>query len=142
MHHHQLTTKKLSRERDQRRALLKGLATSLVMEEKVTTTKPKSKLLQPYIERLITKAKQGGLARRRQALAALSTDEAATKLFEDLGKRFAKRAGGYTRIKAAGWRRGDNAELATISFTEQPVAKPAAEPNAKSADRGKDKAKP
>ena len=119
MHHHKLAGHKLSRERDQRRALLKGLANSLVLNESITTTKPKAKSVQPYIERLITKCKQGGLHQRRQVLTQLNRG-ATEKLFADLAQRFAKRNGGYTRLQAAGWRRGDNAQLATISFTEKP----------------------
>lgn len=118
MHHHKLASKKLSRVRDQRRALLKGLANSLVLQESITTTKPKAKAVQPYVERLVTKGKLGGLHRQRQVRAVLSED-ATKKVFDDLAKRFASRKGGYTSIKAAGSRRGDNAELATISFTEK-----------------------
>lgn len=123
MHHHSNTGKKLSRERDQRRALVKGLATSLVMEEKIVTTKPKAKAVVPYVERLITKAKVGSLHAKRQIRAKVTTDAATNKLVSDLGPRFAKRAGGYTRTKAAGYRQGDDAALSEISFTEQPPKK-------------------
>ncbi|MBI4101024.1 50S ribosomal protein L17 [Candidatus Microgenomates bacterium] len=109
---------KLARKRDQRRLLVKNLATSLVMSEKITTTKTKAKLVTPYFERLITYAKQGGLHNRRQIMAALTTEEATRKLMDDLAQRFAKRHGGYTRMQSAGWRKGDDAELATISLTE------------------------
>jgi large subunit ribosomal protein L17 len=123
MHHHKLSGTKLSRERDQRKAVMKALATSLVLKEKITTTKPKAKAVQPYVERLVTKAKHGGLHNRRQIQTAISTEAAVVKLVEDLAKRFANRSGGYTSIKPAGWRRGDNSEMATISFTEKAADK-------------------
>ena len=92
----------------------------MVMDEKITTTKPKAKEIQPYVERLVTKAKTGQLHQRRLVLARVTTEEAAAKLFNDLAKRFANRNGGYTRIRPAGYRRGDNAAMATLSFTEEP----------------------
>ena len=107
---------KLSRTRDQRRALLKSLAESLIIHETITTTRPKAKALRPYVEKIITRAKEDNQHNRRQARKKLSTEETVTKLFEDIGPRFAKRDGGYTRIESAGWRRGDNAEMARISF--------------------------
>lgn len=140
---------KLSRAKDQRRALVKGLATSLVMAEKVTTTKPKAKVLIPYFEHLVTMAKKANLAAVRQVRAAVATDEAATKLMNDLAKRFGSRTGGYVRLASAGYRVGDNAPLATVSLTEAPAApakeekavKPAAKPAAKAPAKVAPKAK-
>lgn len=119
MHHHSNSGRKLSRERDQRRALLKGMANSLVLEEKIVTTKPKAKEVAPYVERLISKAKVGTLHSRRQLLKLVTTDQAVSKLVNDLAPRFANRNGGYTRIKSAGYRQGDDAEMALLSFTEE-----------------------
>lgn len=120
MHHHSNSGRKLSRKRDQRRALLKGMANSLVLEEKIVTTKPKAKEVAPYVERLVSKAKVGSLHSRRQLQTLVTTDKAVRKLIDDLAPRFSKRNGGYTRIKTAGYRQGDDAELATVSFTEEP----------------------
>lgn len=84
MHRHGYRGRKLGRKRDQRRALLKGLATSLVMEESIETTLPKAKELVRYIEKLITKAKKGNLANRRAVIAGLSTQVAAVKLVDQI----------------------------------------------------------
>lgn len=126
MHRHSYTGRKLSRTRDQRRALLKGLAEALVIKERITTTKPKAKEIAPYLERLITKAAQNTLHSRRQVRAAVNTLEAADKLCNDLGPRFKERPGGYTRIQPAGFRRGDNAEMATVSLVENATVQPPA----------------
>lgn len=124
MHRHRYQGRKLGRERDQRRALMKVMAANLVMHESLATTKPKAKELSPYIERLITKAKNGTLHSRRQIAAAINTEEAAQKLIQDLAVRFKNRAGGYVRVEDNGFRAGDDARLATISFTEKPLPKP------------------
>lgn len=116
---------KLSRTKDQRRALLKSLAESLIIHESITTTRPKAKALRPYIEKIITRAKEDTQHNRRQARKKLSTDEALTKLFGEVGPRFRERDGGYTRIESAGWRRGDNAEMARISLVEDALEKKA-----------------
>lgn len=123
MHRHRYQGRKLGRERDQRRALMKSMATNLVMHESMSTTKPKAKELSPYVERLITKAKNGTLHSRRQITAAINTEEAAQKLMNDLAVRFKNRSGGYVRIEDKGFRAGDDARLATISFTEKPLPK-------------------
>lgn len=112
---------KLSRAKDQRRALVKGLATSLVMSENITTTKPKAKVLVPYFEHLVVIAKKGDLASKRRVRTQVTTDEAAAKLVNDLAKRFSSRSGGFVRLAPAGHRVGDDAELATISLTEAPA---------------------
>ncbi|MEX0748638.1 MAG: 50S ribosomal protein L17 [Candidatus Saccharimonadales bacterium] len=107
---------KLSRTRDQRRALLKGMAESLIIHESILTTKPKARALRPYVEKLVTKARVDNQHARRLVRSRISTDDSLRKLFETIGPRFADRAGGYTRIEAAGWRRGDDAPMARISF--------------------------
>lgn len=113
---------KLSRMRDQRRALLKSLAESLIIHESIVTTAPKAKALRPYIEKLVTRARDDNQHNRRQAKKHLSTTESLNKLFSDIGPRYVKRPGGYTRIERAGWRRGDDAEMARISFVTEKEA--------------------
>ena len=112
---------KLSRKKDHRRLLIRGLVTSLVLDEKLVTTKPKARAVVPYFERLVTKAKKGDLHNRRQVTSKVSDAGAVSKLFDDLAKRFSKRQGGYTRVTRVGWRQGDDAELVRVSLTEQPV---------------------
>ena len=125
MHRHGYKGRKFGRERDQRRALLKGLATSLVMEEKIETTLPKAKELVRYIEKLITKAKKGDLANRRMVIAGLSTQAAAFKLVDEIAHQLTGRTIGHVRVERTRIRRGDGAEMATISFVDElkPVAK-------------------
>ncbi len=118
MHRHGYKGRKFGRERDQRRALLKGLATSLVLHGKIETTIEKAKDLRPYVEKLITKAKDGSLAKRRDVIAALSTLEAAHKLVDDIAPKLSARNSGYLRITRTSLRRGDLAQLAEISFVD------------------------
>jgi large subunit ribosomal protein L17 len=134
MHRHGYKGRKFHRERDQRRALMKGLADSLVKYETIETTLPKAKELVPYIEKLITKAKKGDLHNRRRVIAGLQTVESAHKLVDDIAPKLAGRTSGHVRVVRTETRRGDNAQLARISFVddlkEAPVAK-AAKPAAK-----------
>jgi large subunit ribosomal protein L17 len=129
MHRHGYQGRKLGRERDQRRALLKGLATSLVEYEKIETTLPKAKELVRYIEKLITKAKRGDLASRRQVIAGLSTQTAATKLVDQIAPQLTGRTSGHVRVERTRIRRGDGAEMASISFVD--TLKPAPKQEAK-----------
>lgn len=135
MHRHGYKGRKFGRERDQRSALLKGLADSLVRDERITTTLPKAKELVPYIEKLITKAKEGTLHSRRQVISGLMTLESAHKLVDDITPKLQGRNSGHVRITKQGARRGDNAELASVSFVddlkEAPVAKAAVTPKPK-----------
>lgn len=132
MHRHGAKINKLGRERDQRRALVKGLATALVENESIETTLPKAKVIVPYTEKLITKAKKGDLHNRRQILAALSTPEAAHKLVDEIAPKLTKRNSGHLRLEKTDNRRGDNAKMARVSFVDdltvevKPVKKPAA----------------
>jgi len=135
MHRHGYKGRKFGRERDQRRALIKGLATSLVEHGKVETTIEKAKDLRPYTEKLITKAKDGSLAKRREIIAALNTKEAAHKLVDDIAPKL-KRDSGYLRIKRTSLRRGDLAQLAEISFVDD-LSAPAPKPKAAAAKAGK-----
>lgn len=130
MHRHGYQGRKLHRERDQRRALIKSLADSLVKYESIETTLPKAKEVVPYLEKLITKAKKGDLHNRRQVLSGLQTVASAHKLVDDIAPKLQGRASGHLRIEKTSLRRGDNAQLARVSFvddlTAAPVAKPAA----------------
>lgn len=127
MHRHGYKGRKFGRERDQRRALLKGLATSLVEHGKIETTLPKAKELVRYIEKLITKAKKGDLANRRMVIAGLSTQVAAFKLVDEIAPQLIGRTSGHVRVERTRVRTGDGAQLATISFVDElkEVAKPA-----------------
>jgi len=119
---HGMGQRKLNRTKGHRRALLANLACSLIEHEQITTTVPKAKELRPYVEKLITLAKNGTLHARRQAIATLQNEDKAKKLFEILGARFKARAGGYTRIVKAGFRYGDAAPIAIIEFVDRDVA--------------------
>jgi large subunit ribosomal protein L17 len=128
MHRHTYHGRKLSRQRDQRRALLKSLATSLVMQEAITTTKPKAKEVVRYFEPLVTKAKAGSLHGRRQVAAAISTEAAIDKLYKELVPNLQERNSGYLSLKPAGYRLGDHAELTQVRIIkDKPAAKSAAE---------------
>src|ERR1700741_2991252 len=118
MHRHGYQGRKLHRERDQRRALVKGLADSLVKYESIETTLHKAKDLVPYVEKLITKAKKGDLHNRRQVIQQLQTLEAAHKLVDDIAPKLQNRVSGHLRIEKTGCRRGDRAEMAKISFVD------------------------
>jgi large subunit ribosomal protein L17 len=122
MHRHGYQGRKFGRERDQRRALLKGLATSLVEHGKIETTLEKAKEVVPYVEPLITKAKIGDLHNRRQIVAALSTVEAAHKLVDEIAPKLAGRNSGHLRITRTTVRVGDNAQLATVEFVDDITA--------------------
>src|SRR6202142_2304351 len=98
MHRHGYQGRKLHRERDQRRALIKGLADSLVKYETIETTLPKAKEVVPYIEKLITKAKIGDLHNRRQVLAGLQTVASAHKLVDEIAPKLGGRVSGHVRI--------------------------------------------
>jgi large subunit ribosomal protein L17 len=125
MHRHGYVGRKFSRERDQRRALLKGLATELVNHGKIETTHPKAKELVRYIEKLITKAKKGDLANRRRVIAGLSTQTAANKLVDEIAPQLSGRTSGHVRVERTRLRVGDGAQMATIEFVDELKAAPA-----------------
>jgi large subunit ribosomal protein L17 len=129
MHRHSYKGRKFGRERDQRRALMKGLADSLVKYESIETTLPKAKEIVPYVEKLITKAKKGDLHNRRQIIADLQTVASAHKLVDEIAPKLGGRNSGHLRVERTRVRRGDNAQLARVSFVddlkEAPVAKKA-----------------
>jgi len=118
MHRHGYKGKKFGRERDQRQALIKSLADSLVLQESIKTTLPKAKEVSIYTEKLITKAKAGGLHNRRQVIKSLHTLEAAHKLVDDIAPKLGGRSSGYLRVKAGDLRRGDGVRMATVSFVD------------------------
>lgn len=109
--------RKLHRERDQRHALLKTLATSLILKEKITTTEAKAKELSPFVQKKITRAKKGDMSARRY-LATLFTPKAVKKLMEELGVRYKDRKGGYTRIIKMGQRKSDSSKMALIELVK------------------------
>jgi large subunit ribosomal protein L17 len=119
MHRHGYKGRKFSRERDQRRALIKGLATSLVLHGKIETTLPKAKELVRYIEKVITKAKKGDLHNRRMVIAALSTQTAAFKLVDEIAPQLGGRTSGHVRVQRTRLRVGDGAQMATIGFVDE-----------------------
>jgi large subunit ribosomal protein L17 len=119
MHRHGYQGRKFSRERDQRRALIKGLATSLVEHNKIETTLPKAKELVRYIEKLVTKAKKGDLANRRAVIAGLSTQAAAFRLVDVIAPQLTGRTSGHVRVERTRLRVGDGAQMATIAFVDE-----------------------
>lgn len=131
MHRHGYVGRKFGRERDQRRALIKGLATSLVVYEKIETTLPKAKELVRYIEKLITKAKKGGLHNRRQVIAALNTQDAAFKLMDVIAPQLTGRTSGHVRVERTSLRVGDGTQMATIAFVDEIKSTPVVETKAK-----------
>ena len=128
MHRHGYKGRKFGRETDQRRALIKGLADQLVLHESIETTLPKAKEVLPYVERLITKAKKADLHNRRQVISGLQTLEAAHKLVDEIAPKLKNRVSGHLRIVRTDSRRGDNAQLARLSFVDdlKPAPKAAA----------------
>lgn len=127
MHRHGYKGRKFGRERDQRKALVKSLAESLVKYESIETTLPKAKEIVPYVEKLITKAKKGDLHNRRQVIAKLQTIASAHKLVDEIAPKLEGRDSGHLRVVRTRLRRGDNAQLARVSFVDDlagaPVAK-------------------
>ncbi len=116
MHARIHTTSKLSREIGPRRALVKGMVDSLILYERITTTEAKAKVVAPYFEKLVTRAKRGNLADVRHIIAHTASPIAAQKLITELADGFADRNGGYTRIIKVGARRGDNASMAVLEL--------------------------
>ena len=107
---------KLGRNTSHRRALLRNLVTSVIIEDRVETTVAKAKAVRPLVEKMITLGKKGDLHSRRQALAFLMTDDSVTRLFETVAPRYGDRNGGYLRIVKTGFQKGDGAEKAFIEL--------------------------
>jgi large subunit ribosomal protein L17 len=135
MHRHGYQGRKLGRKRDRRRALLKGLATSLIEVGKIETTLPKAKELVPYAEVLITKAKAGSLHDRRQIISHVTTVAAAHKLVDEIAPKLSGRTSGHLRLTQTHTRIGDNAQMAEVGFIDDitPVIAPTATPAQKEA---------
>jgi large subunit ribosomal protein L17 len=129
MHRHGYQGRKFHRETDQRRALIKGLADALIIHESIETTLPKAKTIVPYVETLITKAKKGDLHNRRQIISGLQTKSSAHKLVDEIAPKLKGRTSGHLRIERTNTRRGDNTQMARVSFVddlkEAPIAKAA-----------------
>jgi large subunit ribosomal protein L17 len=121
---HRVGGRKLQRTSSHRAALFRNMAAALIKHEQVTTTTAKAKELRPYVEKLVTLAKKGGLSNRRIAHSRIMDEAQERKLFEVLGPRYASRNGGYTRIVKAGIRQSDAAPIAIIEFVDRdPAAK-------------------
>ena len=125
---HGVAGRKLGRSSSHRKATFANMAAALIQHEQVRTTLPKAKELRPFVEKLVTLGKRGGLHARRQALAVLRDTELTEKLFGTLAERYRERPGGYTRVLKAGVRYGDAADMAVIEFVDRdPAAKGAAD---------------
>jgi large subunit ribosomal protein L17 len=124
---HRVSGFKLKRNLASRRALLRGLVTSVIEHERIITTVPKAKAAKPIVEQMITLAKKDTLHARRQAAQFLETPESVKKLFDKLGARFGQRQGGYTRVVRLGWRKGDGAEQAMLELVGSELVKRAAD---------------
>ncbi|MDP4708757.1 MAG: 50S ribosomal protein L17 [Rickettsiaceae bacterium] len=119
---HKIKGTKLNRTSSHRKAMFANMATSLVMNEQIKTTVTKAKALRPYIEQLVTKARKGTLAARRDIIARVRDKAAADKLMLVLAERYKERPGGYTRVVKAGFRYGDMAPVAYIEFVDRDVS--------------------
>lgn len=124
---HRVAGFKLKRDVGSRKALFRGLVTSVIEHERVVTTVTKAKAVKPLVDHMITLGKRDTLHARRQAAAFLETPAAVKKLFDTLGTRFGQRNGGYTRIVRLGFRKGDGAEQALIELVGTQLVKRAAE---------------
>ena len=118
---HKSGGRKLQRTSAHRTAMFRNMSASLIKHEQITTTVAKAKELRPYIEKLVTLAKRGGLANRRLAMSRLMDDAQLVKLFDVLAERYKDRNGGYTRVIKAGIRASDAAPIAIIEFVDRDV---------------------
>ena len=119
---HRVGGRKLQRTSSHRQALFRNMAAALIKHEQITTTVAKAKELRPYVEKLVTLAKKGGLSNRRLAHARLMDDAQLVKLFDVIAPRYADRNGGYTRIIKAGIRSSDAAPVSIIEFVDRDVS--------------------
>ena len=111
--------RKLGTDASHRKAMLASMASALIKHEQITTTLPKAKELRPYVEKMITLGKKGGLANRRKAISVMRDATQVKKIFDVLSERYADRAGGYTRVLKAGFRYGDAAPMAVIELVDR-----------------------
>src|SRR4051794_26094890 len=119
---HGMAGRKLNVTSTHRLAMFRNMATSPLKHEQITTTLPKAKELRPYVERIITLGKRGGLHARRQAYAQIMDPKVVDKLFTTIADRYKTRTGGYTRVLKAGMRYGDAADMAVIELVDRDVA--------------------
>jgi large subunit ribosomal protein L17 len=128
---HRNQGRKLNRTAQHRTAMFANMAAALIKHEQIKTTLPKAKELRPVVEKLVTLSRRGAdnLHARRQAIAQIRDETQVRKLFDVIGPRYADRPGGYTRVLKAGFRHGDNAEMAFIEFVDR-------DPEAKGQDSG------
>ncbi len=124
---HLKSGRKLGRSSSHRKAMLRNMVTSLIMNERIQTTDAKAKELRRWVDRMITLGKKQTIAARRRARAYVRTDEAVFKLFSEVAPRFVNRAGGYTRIIKVAQRHGDAAPMSIIELTDRAVPAPAAQ---------------
>ena len=118
---HGIRQRKLGRKSGHRTAMFRNMSAALIKHEQIMTTLPKAKEMRPYIEKLITLAKRGGLSNRRLAMSRLQDETQLKKLFDVLAERYSDREGGYTRIIKAGYRGSDAAQMAVIEFVDRDV---------------------
>ncbi len=124
---HRIKQRKLNRTTSHRKAMLANMAAALIKHEQIKTTLPKAKELRPFVEKLITKGKQGvsnpekALSNRRQVMSKMRDEEQTTKIFDVLAERYADRLGGYIRVLKAGFRYGDCAPMAIIELVDRDV---------------------
>ncbi|KDA02623.1 50S ribosomal protein L17 [Hyphomonas oceanitis] len=116
---HGLAHRKLNKTTSHRKAMFANMAASLITHEQIVTTLPKAKEMAPLMDKLITLAKKGDLAARRQAIAKVRDEDAVRKLFDVMGDRYKDRNGGYTRVLKAGFRHGDNAPVAVLELVDR-----------------------
>ncbi len=119
---HKVAGRKLQRTTSHRTAMFRNMAAALIKHEQILTTTAKAKEMRPYVEKLITLAKRGGLSNRRLAMSRLMDETQLKKLFDVLAVRYADRAGGYTRVIKAGIRASDAAPVAIIEFVDRDVS--------------------
>lgn len=119
---HGISQRKLGRKSGHRTAMFRNMAAALIKHEQILTTLPKAKELRPYVEKLITLAKRGGLSNRRLAMSRLGDEAQLRKLFDSLAERYGDREGGYTRIIKAGYRGSDAAQMAVIELVDRDVS--------------------
>ena len=118
---HRFGYKKLNRNSEHRKALIKNMLNSLIKYEQITTTLPKAKVLKPQADKIITLGKNDKLQNMKSLISKLQDSKSANKVRKTLAKRYETRKGGYTRIIKAGYRYGDNAPLAVIEFVDRDV---------------------
>ena len=119
---HKVGHRKLQRPTAHRNAMLRNMAASLIKHEQIKTTLPKARELRPYVEKLITLAKKGGLSNRRLAMSRLMDDTQLVKLFDTLAARYTDRSGGYSRVVKAGFRGSDAAPMGIIELVDRDVS--------------------